>query len=53
MISPLASKVNPSHLTDFAAFRGCSVVEAVSAAQTVPPALGMPAFAKDEAYHCA
>ena len=43
-----------SHLADFAALRGCSVVEAVSAARTVPPALGMPAFATGyEDYHWA
>ena len=54
MISSSVSKVNPSHLADFAAFRGCSVVEGASVARIVPPAgpLGMPAFAKGyEAYH--
>jgi hypothetical protein len=33
MISSLVSKVNPSHLADFAALRECSVVEAAPAAR--------------------
>jgi hypothetical protein len=33
MISPLVSKVNPSHLADFAALRDCSAVEAAPAAR--------------------
>jgi hypothetical protein len=37
MISPLVSKVNPSHLADFAAHRACFVVEAAPAARTVAP----------------
>jgi hypothetical protein len=41
MISSSVSKVNPSHLADFAAFRGCSVVEGASVARIVPPAGGI------------
>ena len=33
IISPLVSKVNPSHLADFAALRDCSAVEAAPAAR--------------------
>jgi hypothetical protein len=33
MISPLVSKVNPSHLADFAALRDCSAVEPAPAAR--------------------
>jgi hypothetical protein len=33
MISSLGSKINPSHLADSAALRGCSAVEAAPAAR--------------------
>ena len=38
----LTGNPKSTSMANFAALRGCSVVEAVSAARTVPPALGMP-----------